>query len=193
MVNFKIIGISGTNGSGKDSLGHILQQSHGWLFISVTDIMRNELKRRGLPIERENLRALSTEWHHKYGAGALTDMAVEEFKSRNKKARYEGLVIASLRRPGEAERVHDFGGIMVWIDANPKVRYERTNGRGRSAEDQKTYSEFLADERLEMEGSSGHTLKMNEVKKLADVFLENNGNDIEKFKDQAEKALVRYI
>jgi dephospho-CoA kinase len=170
-----------------------LQQSHGWLFISVTDIMRNELKRRGLPIERENLRALSTEWHHKYGAGALTDMAVEEFKSRNKKARYEGLVIASLRRPGEAERVHDFGGIMVWIDANPKVRYERTNGRGRSAEDQKTYSEFLADERLEMEGSPGHTLKMDEVKKLADVFLENNGNDIEKFKDQAEKALARYI
>jgi dephospho-CoA kinase len=192
-ADFKIIGIGGTNGSGKDSLGQMLEERRDWLFVSVTDIMREELKKRGKAIERENLRALSTEWHHKYGSGALTDIAVKEFKSRNKDNEYKGLVIASLRRAGEVERVHDFGGIMAWVDAEPKIRYERTNGRGRSAEDQKTYSEFLADEKLEMEGSSGHTLNMSEVKKLADIFLENNGSDIEKFKDEAEKALIKYL
>jgi cytidylate kinase len=48
----KIIGISGTNGSGKDSLGQMLQQNHGWLFVPATDILRDELKKRGKRIER---------------------------------------------------------------------------------------------------------------------------------------------
>jgi len=193
MADIKIIGISGTNGSGKDSLGQMLAERHGWLFVSVTDILREELKKRGEPIERENLRALSSEWHHKYGAGALTEMAVKEFKAKNRNNRYSGLVVASLRRPGEIKTVHEFGGKLVWVDADPKVRYGRISGRGRSAEDSKSFEDFLAEEEKEMHGSTGHTLNMMQVKELADVFLKNNGDDIEKFKDEAEKALKSYL
>jgi cytidylate kinase len=185
----KIIGISGTNGSGKDSLGEILAKDHGWLFISVTDILRDELKNRGEPIERKNLRQLSTQWHHEYGAGAMTDMAVKDFESKNQAGKYKGLVVASLRRPGEADRVHELGGKMVWIDAAPKIRYERISSRARSTEDSKTFEEFIADEKLEMFGKgSKHTLNMSEVKAKADIFLENN-SDIKTFKIAAEKAL----
>lgn len=37
------------------------------------------------------------------------------------------------------------------------------------------------------------TLNMAGVKAICDVFLTNNGNDIEKFKDEAEKALQKYL
>jgi dephospho-CoA kinase len=194
MHDVKIIGISGTNGSGKDSLGQMLAERHGWLFVSVTDILRDELRKRGEPIERENLRNLSTEWHHQYGASIMTDKAVEVFNDQNQAGQYKGLVIASLRRPGEANRIHELGGKMVWVDAEPKIRYDRIHSRGRSAEDNKTFEEFLKDEEYEMKGIGGtHTLNMNEVKKQSDIFIENSSNDVEEFKNQAEKALAYFI
>jgi cytidylate kinase len=73
MTNIKLIGISGTNGSGKDSLGHMLAERYGWLFVPATDILRTELQKQGLPIERENLRNLGNEWRREYGAGVLID------------------------------------------------------------------------------------------------------------------------
>lgn len=188
MQNINIIGISGTNGSGKDSLGQMLAERHGWLFVSVTDILRDELRKRGQPIERENLRNLSAEWNRQYGAGVLTDMAVKKFEETGGK--YKGLAIASLRRTSEAERVHELGGKMVWVDADPKVRYERVNGRGRGAEDNKTFEQFLEEERVEMDDHGDKTVVGTlGVKKISDIFLENNGDDIEVFKDYAEKKL----
>ena len=95
----KIIGVGGTNGSGKDTLAGILVEQ-GWLFVSVSNILREELERRKAPIERENLRSLSAEWRRKHNAGHLIDKAVEIFDSQ--KHEYNDLVISSLRNFGEA-------------------------------------------------------------------------------------------
>lgn len=188
----KIIGIGGTNGSGKDTVGQMLVERHGWLFVSVTDILREELKRRGQPVERHNLRSLSREWNAKHGAGVMTNMAVEKFKKAG--SEYKGLVLASLRREGEAARVHELGGKVVWVDADPKVRYMRISDRGRGAEDAKTFEQFLEEEEIEMHNQGDkHAVGMGVVKDLADIKLENNGNDIEAFKDEAEKSLASYL
>lgn len=86
--------------------------------------------------------------------------------------------------------MHDLGGQIVWVDADPKVRYERIVPRLRSNEDRKTYDEFLTEEQIEMEHSGDEaTLSISAVKKLADITLENNGSDLEVFKDAAEKSL----
>jgi adenylate kinase family enzyme len=105
----KIIGISGTNGSGKDSLGQMLAERHGWLFVSVTDILRDELKKRSLPVERENMRNLSAEWNREHGPGVLVNMAVKKFKESD--GNYQGLAIASLRRASEAKRLGRENGL----------------------------------------------------------------------------------
>jgi dephospho-CoA kinase len=190
MADIKIIGISGTNGSGKDSLGEMLAEHHGWLFVPATDILRSELTSRGEPIEREKLRNLGNEWRKQFGAGVLIDKSVEIFRKGNNK----GLAIASIRSVGEAERVHELGGKIVWVDADHKIRHKRINGRGRSAEDSKTLEQFLIEEQLEMHGTEDKaTLNMVGVKAKADIFLENNGDNIEEFKNQAEKALKKYL
>jgi hypothetical protein len=36
-------------------------------------------------------------------------------------------------------------------------------------------------------------MNLIKVKDKSDVFIENNGNDIEKFKKEAEKALKKYL
>ena len=182
----KIIGISGTNGSGKDTVGQILA-SEGWLFISGSDILREELRRRGLPIERENLRMVGNEWRREYGLGVLIDKAVEEYR---KSGNHVGLAIASLRNPGEADRVHELGGKVVWVDADPKIRYQRIYSRGRSTEDSKTYEQFLAEEQAEMHhDGDAATLSMAGVKAKADIFIDNNSSDIESFKNEVGKTV----
>lgn len=181
----KLIGIGGTNGAGKDTVAQILADDYGWLFISGSDILRKELKKRGLPIERENLRALSTQWRREYGTGHLIDEAVKLFEPK----KYKGLVVASLRNPGEADRVHELGGQVVWVDADPEVRYQRIYSRARSAEDSKTFEQFLAEEQAEMHSSGDEaTLNMAGVKDRADIFITNDG-DLETVKAQVKSTL----
>jgi dephospho-CoA kinase len=192
MKNIKLLGISGTNGSGKDSLGEMLAKRHGWLFVSVADLLREEARRRGLPIERENLRAIGVEWRREFGLGVLVDKAFEQFNQS--KDKYKGLAVVPMRNPGEAQRVKELGGKLVWIDADPKIRYKRISSRLRSAEDNKTFEQFTAEEEIEMRGTDDEAApKMIKVKEMCDLFLENNGDDIENFKNQAEKALKSYL
>lgn len=174
----KLIGISGTNGSGKDTIGHILAEKHSWLFVSVTEMLRDECRRRELEVSRENLRTISAEWRREGGLGVLIDKAVKVYKEKNQA--YSGLAISSLRNPGESQRVKELGGKNVWVDADPRIRFDRIKSaeRGRGAEDDKTYDEFLAEQAAEMHPVDGDeaTLNMSGVKALADVEIVNDSS-----------------
>jgi len=190
----RIIGLAGTNGSGKDTVGKLLSKQHNYLFVSVTDLLRAELKRRKLDVSRENLRTLSAEWRLKQGLGVLVDMALSTYKAAAHN--YAGLVIGSLRNSGEVDRVHDLGGTVVWVDAQPRIRYNRIQRnaalRGRADEDNKSYDQFLAEEATEMHrpiGADSTVLNMLDVKKASDVFLENNRDDVGSLKNTLDKAL----
>lgn len=188
--NNKLIGLAGTNGSGKDTLGQILAEDHGYLFFSVTDLLRAECRRRNIPAERVNQRMISAEWRKKYGLGVLVDKAVEHYEKV--KSDYKGLVLASMRNPGEADRIHEDGGLMVWLDADPRVRYERIQAnkheRAGRSEDDKTYEQFLSEEEAEMHSDDRHKLSTMEVKKRSDVFIDNGG-DLESLKQEIKQSL----
>lgn len=182
----KIIGLSGTNGSGKDTVGHVLALKHKFLFVSVTDLLREEAKRRGLDVSRENLRLISAEWRRKYGYGVLVDRAYNYYKELEEE--YAGLAISSLRNPHEADRVHELGGLVIWVDANAKTRYERIQRnlaeRGRSQEDSKTFEQFQIEEEVEMHtppGGDDANLNMGAVKVRSDMVINNEGSDLEEF------------
>lgn len=187
-----LIGLSGTNGSGKDTVGHMLAERHGYLFVSVSDLIREEARKRGLPVTREVLRTISAEWRREFGLGVLVDRAIAKWKESGDQ--YTGVVACPMRNSGEAQHLKDLGGLLIWVDADPKVRYDRiTSGnRGRAGEDDKTYEQFVKEEQEEMfrpaDGDDA-TLNMAGVKALADVTIENNGADIDAFKDEADKVL----
>jgi cytidylate kinase len=190
----QIIGLSGTNGSGKDMVGHMLAGHHNYLFISVTELLREECRKRGLPVAREHLRAISAEWRREHGLGVLVDRAVDSFEQAGGTEKYTGVVMASLRNPYEADRIHELGGTMVWVDADSEVRYQRVTGgdRGRGTEDQRTFEQFLADEEAEMhppKGADAAALNMAAVKERADVFLDNNTSSLETLHRDTKVAL----
>lgn len=184
-----LIGIGGTDGSGKDTIGEMLADNFAWLYVSISDILRDELKRHGAALSRENLRKLSARWRREQGAAVLIDRAAQEFESLKKKP--QGLVIASLRHPAEAQRVHELGGKVVWTDADPRVRYKRLMARERGSEDKVSFAEFVAEEKTQMQHHRGDeaTLNLDGVKAKADIIIENNGNDVEAFKTEVAKKL----
>lgn len=187
----KLIGLSGTNGAGKDTIAEMLVERCGWQFVSGSDILREELRKESKAITRKNLRLLSAQWRREKGLGVLIDMAVDMFDS----SKYPGLVISSIRNYGEADEVHRLRGKVIWVDADPEVRYMRITSRLRSQEDKISYEEFLQHERDEMDHHEGdhHTLNLAGVKERADIFLENSGSDIEDFKKTTEKVLKSYL
>lgn len=185
----KLIGVAGTDGSGKDSLAQMLEERHGWRFISVTDILRDEARNRGIRLGRDTLREISAQWRREHGLGVLVDKALDQYEGDG-----SGLVIASLRNPGEADIVHQNGGTVVWVDADPKVRYQRTQSRKRGTEDEVSFEEFLSEEKAQSQYSGDKaTLSLSAVKDKADVFLENNGSDIDEFKNEADKILASHL
>lgn len=183
-----IIGVAGTNGSGKDTVARILAKRHGFYAASATDMLGAELTRRGLPHERENKRSVSAEWRRQHGLGVIVDKAVAEAKA----AGFDKLVVGSLRNSGEADRVHELGGEVIWIDADPRTRYERIqkNNRGR-VEDAKTYEQFVQEQQAEMEHSGDSaTLNLAGVKAKSDRFIDNSGENVEDFIPEIEKLLA---
>ncbi len=193
-MEYKIIGIAGTNGSGKDTVGHYLAYRHNYLFVSVTDLLRAELNRQGLPTDREHLRELSAQWRREFGFGVLIDRAYEAFMPVASK--YTGLAIASLRNPYEADRVHELGGAVWWLDADPRIRYDRIQAnaalRHREEEDNKTYEEFLAEEQAEMHASGdAATLDMAAVWERADVALQNGGEELTRLEQEIDAIIQR--
>lgn len=188
----KIIGFCGPNGSGKDTVADMLGERHNFYVGSATHMLTEELNRRGWPTDRLHKSKLSAEWRRQYGMAAIVDRAFEHYKQHEHE--YDGMIVGSLRHPGEADRIHELGGTMLWVDAEPRIRYDRVVAnahlRGRAAEDDKTFEEFLAEEEREMHPVGDEaTLNMSAVKERCDITILNNGNNLEVFKDEAEKTL----
>lgn len=182
----KIIGIAGTNGAGKDTLGELLAERCGYKFRSVSDILREELSFHGIPHEREHMRALSTKWANEHGHGVLSVKTIEAYVEEEEREGYKGLAIGSIRRPAEAKAIHEEGGIVIWIDADKRVRYDRlqANNRGRS-DDKHSFEEWSTHEEIEMrpiEGEPG-SINMLGVKEIADIHIDNNFDSFESYKD----------
>lgn len=177
----KLIGISGTNGSGKDSLGELLAEKHNYLFVSVSDLLRIEAKKRGLSTERVHLAEISAEWRREHGFNVLVDKSVELYNEKGGDTTFDGLAIASIRHPYEADYIKEIGGTMVWTDADSKVRYNRIFSRGRH-DDDKTFEQFVAEEQAEMKRSGDSaTLDMEAVRERCDITVVNNGDTLEAF------------
>lgn len=191
-----LIGIAGTNGSGKDTIGSLLMNNYNFMFISVSDILRAELQRQGLSTARENARDLSANWRRQYGLGVLITKAQAIFEASQQA--YNGLAIASLRNPGEVDEVHKLGGKVLWVDADPKLRYQRIQqnlhlrGATRQENDNKSFAEFMAEELIEMnfqQGSDQASLSMQAVKDKSDLFIDNAGNNLTELSHKLAQVL----
>lgn len=182
MSHFKIIGLSGTNGAGKDSVGALLAEHHHYWFFAFTELFRDECRRRGIPVIRDNTRMISEQWRRESGLATLIDRSMAAFEQAGGAQTYAGFVMSSLRNPAEADRIHELGGTVIWVDADPKMRYDRIQAnaaaRGRAGEDNRNFQQFLKEQEDEMhppKNGDAASLNMAAVKDRADIIMLNEG------------------
>jgi dephospho-CoA kinase len=138
----EIIGVAGSNGAGKDKLADVRLERQHARKVSLSDILRTEATKQGLDHSRENLSSISTRWGRKFGAGALSLMTLKNF-AETRTDNETGISIVSIRRPAEAVTIQEHGGIVLWIDADREIRYQRILEAQRDRiDDMVTYEEF---------------------------------------------------
>lgn len=182
--------------SGKDTVGQTLADKHGFLHVSTSDMLR-AAKKKAFGDGPEALLTrndpFANELRRTKGPGVLVELAIQEQKSR--KNEFPGGVVASgIRSIGEAEAIHKAGGVIIFVDADSMVRYNRTISRKRDAnEKQATYEDFMAMEQSERpDTNQDKTVQnLNAMKQMADIQILNNGNDMKAFMVEVEKILSK--
>lgn len=166
----KIIGLSGTFASGKDTLAQYFEENFGYKHISTGDIIREEATKRYNDTERETLRKIGNELRAEFGAGVLVEKALANATGP--------LVISGIRSIGEAKTLHEAGGKLVFIDAKPELRYERMKLRQRDKESQISFEKFLASEQKEnnQDITRDDVPNISALREIADTILDNSSS-----------------
>jgi len=162
-----IIGLSGTNSSGKDTVAEYLQGA-GFAVVSLSDILRDEMRKRGIEINRENMIETGNLLEEEWGAGSLAKIAIKEYGNKRK------LVISSIRKLAEIDFLKknpDFK--FIFVDALIEMRYERILKRKREGEEKITLEEFKRQEEIEMSGQGSQNLGY--CKEKAEIQIDNSG------------------
>jgi len=163
-----IIGLTGANASGKGEAAGYLK-SKGFEYCSLSDILREEAKARGIEPSRENLIRLGNKLREKNGPSTLADLAAKKIKDKNNYA------IDSIRNPFEIKALRKLDNfILIGIDAPVEIRFKRAIARNRPG-DPDTLEEFIEKERKENINSSTNQ-QLENCLKAADVMIVNDSS-----------------
>ncbi len=166
-----VIGITGTNGSGKGTVVDYLVETKGFKHYAARDFLTRSLRERGTPVDRSSMRLLANELR------ALHEPAyvVKELYGQAVTDGCERVVIESVRNIGEAEFLKSIGAFLIAVDADQMLRYTRVQAR-RSSTDQVDFLTFLEHEEREMHPVGPHDMDLRGVMNLSDVTIMNDGS-----------------
>ena len=163
-----IIGLTGLNGSGKTEVAQYLK-SRGFEYQSLSDEIRDEIRRRGMEISREVLIAVGNELRAKYGPGVLAERVLQRL------SRDRNYVVDSIRNPAEVEALRRRGDfIFLAVEAAQSIRFERSRLRGRESAPT-TLATFVEQEAKELDSVDPASQQLVATRELADETVNNNG------------------
>ncbi|MCA9343191.1 AAA family ATPase [Candidatus Saccharibacteria bacterium] len=191
-----IIGVAGLPRSGKDTLAEILMEN-GYFGVSLGDIVRDESKKRHAddpqPISVKNMTETSNYLRTKHGADFALKEALTRYEKAKQTTEYIGLVVFSVRAPVEADFILKNSGKLIWVDASDEVRNQRANSNLREGEAELSVEEMKAQEVLQEKPQPGLPKEVqmdtSYVKSQASIVIENNGNSLEDFVNNAKQVL----
>ncbi len=165
-----IIGVSGRNGAGKGEVVRFLE-ARSFYPLSLSDVIRDELRARGIPETRERMIATGRELRESEGPGALAErLAARLAPDRN-------YVIDSVRHPAEVEALRARTGRfrLLWVDADEATRLARIRERGRPGDPQ-TLEELRRLEEQELRSRDPAAQQLLAVQEIADLKLRNDAS-----------------
>ncbi len=164
-----IIGITGTDGAGKGVVVDYLVAKRGFVHYSARQLFIEEIERRGLSVNRGHMRLVANTLRAEHG----NDFLVTVYLERMTQEEASNAIIESIRAVAEAQTLKAHGGVLVAVDANQRLRYERIRARA-SQSDAVTFEEFVAHEALEMHDPDPNGMQKAAVIAMADYTLLND-------------------
>jgi len=169
----KIIGLTGTIGSGKEAVKEIIMHNYSCYYSTLSALIRTEaLEKRKIKVDRNNLQDLGNELRKQYGNDVLVKLAWN-FLQKNK----EFIIIDGIRNPGEVDflkKVSEF--YLIAVDAPVEIRFERLAKRG-GPKDVKTMEEFVQlNERDLGINEPDYGQRVKDCMNIADFTVLNDGS-----------------
>lgn len=163
----KIIGIVGAPGSGKDAFcekaAKLVKPVFCFRFSdSLSEALRVFLDEFG----REDQQGLVTYLRKKYGE----DILAKALKKKIESVKSGWVLVNGIRAWGDYEMVKSLGGKIIYITAEPKIRWQRLSKRTEKKDDQVSFERFLELENAESEQF------IPAIGAKADFKITNNGS-----------------
>lgn len=181
-----IIGITGPICSGKSVLSEELVK-RGFTRLTLSEEVRDEARKRGIPIERVALQTLGNELRKLYGKGYWAQRLLEKTKEGNQ------YVIEGIRNPGEIEklrRIKDF--VLIGITAPEEKRLQWMLARNKDSDPKTIEGIKVIDARDRGHGEDEHGQQSDACFALSDLLINNSGalEDLRKALERVLEELV---
>ncbi len=175
----KLVVTVGMPGSGKDELVTVAQNM-GLATLKMGDLVRDETRRRGLPLNIANVARVASEEREKHGAGIWAQRSLPKLTETR-------MLVDGCRSDTEVTVYrHHFGDLFVLgIYCSPETRYERMRSRSRT-DDGGSLQDFFERDRRELKWGIGNAFA------LADGMLLNEG-PLDVFRRSARTELERIL
>ncbi len=169
-----IIGLTGEMGSGKDTFCNYVKENYKNVFVlRFSEVLTDVLKIFFDEIKREDQSWLGSSLKDRFGSDILVRALIKKANSIK-----EGIVILNgVRSKGEEKIIRENGGRIIYVTADPKLRWERVCIRKEKADDDISYEKFLEMHKLSTE------VPVPKIGKEADFKLQNNGSKAEFYKE----------
>ncbi len=165
-----VIGITGRNCAGKDTVADLLE-ARGFERHSLSDVLRVELRARGVPITRDALIDVGRELRETEGPAVLAERMKGMIETKR-------VTLVSVRSPLEVASLRALPGfVLVAVDAPTDVRFAREVSRSREKA-ATTLEQFRALEARE-ESTDANAQQLGATIALADHTVTNGGTQEE--------------
>lgn len=182
-----VIGIVGEKGGGKETVGNLLIEYLGDISVArvrSSDVLSETLKIWGIPLDRHNLQHLAIVMNQGYGPETLSGAVKNRILTTNT----DVVLFDGVRWEADINLVRSFKKhFLVYVTADPKIRYERTKKRKEKVgEESATFEQFMEDEKVATE------VLIPVFGKDADFKIVNEGS-LEDVKIEVKKVVVDMI
>lgn len=149
--------------AGKEEFQQVASEE-GYVIVRMGDVVREEARRRKLPIKDASVGGMAHEERVKHGAAVWAERTIPHVHA-------ERVCIDGLRSPAELATFREAfrSGLVIFaVEASPATRWERVRRR-RRADDATTWEEFLRRDERELGWG------LNDVIAAADIRIINEG------------------